>query len=161
MRRRRGRKSKQLPDFFKKGRGYRKLKELGNSLWKRLWTILQTEYEMNEMNNPTLFTECTKHIENRIIEGEMSCAAVTLLMSQNMLRILGSWKEVSEYGNSCSDCKPQLETERFQICPPIQVFVLWCPDEYWEPRQNTLTVLVKCSCWVKQMLTSKRMFKWI
>ena len=50
----------------------------------------QTEYGMNEMNDLTLLTECSKHIENRIIECEMCFAAVTILMSQNMLRILGS-----------------------------------------------------------------------
>jgi hypothetical protein len=107
---------------------------LGNSLCRAAWTCRKTDYEINGMKNLTLLTECTKHVENRIIEGEMCFAAVILLVSQKTLKILGSWKKDGEYGNSCSYCKPQLETERFQICPPIQTLVLRCPDEYREPR---------------------------
>jgi hypothetical protein len=156
VRRRRGRRCKQLLGSLKEKRWYCKLKQLENSLWKRLWTSLQTDYDMNETNDLTLLIECTKHIENRIVEGEMCFAAVTLLTSQNMLRILGRWKEDREYGNSCNDGQPQLGTERFQICSPIQVFVIWCPDEYIEPRQNTLNVLVIRSCWLPQNQLSKR-----
>jgi len=64
----RGRKRKQLLDDLKEMGGYNKLKRgstkshsVENSLWKRLWTYHNTDYEMNEWMKSLFFLQIVRN----------------------------------------------------------------------------------------------------